>query len=60
MKEIKKAQWKVSWNDYYLFCSNCNYEPHFEEVPEFCPNCGADMKDEYYYKLINSKKGVNK
>ena len=32
-----------------IACSNCKYEPWFsstEPLYNFCPNCGADMREE--------------
>ena len=45
--ERKRAEWH--WIGFNIVCTNCGYEPWFEsaeEKPNFCPNCGADMRGE--------------
>jgi membrane protease subunit (stomatin/prohibitin family) len=45
--ERKRAEWH--WRGFNIVCTNCGHEPWFEsaeEKPNFCPNCGADMRGE--------------
>ena len=53
--ERKKGKWGRNFdgNEWYWFCSNCKEEWHEEDLwmggndfPNFCPNCGADMRGE--------------
>lgn len=53
--ERPHGKWKAGYNDCcgYLFCSNCgtstnkppyDYEYMFQPMPNFCQECGADMR----------------
>ena len=61
MDEIKHGQWipinkqlgsdaDGHWTARYLQCSECNYERRHSwlrgEHPNYCENCGADMRGE--------------
>ena len=47
--EPKQGEWKEPKNpydldgQYYCFCSLCYSDAH--EQTDFCPNCGADMRE---------------
>ena len=44
--ERKKGKWILKPNIYGVaYCSECDYELHTNNT-NFCPNCGADMRDE--------------
>jgi Zn finger protein HypA/HybF involved in hydrogenase expression len=52
--EVVHGEWSTIEDDYIgltaLKCSKCNQEYWFEDEPpikiyNFCPNCGADMRD---------------
>lgn len=38
------GEWKINFDGYYPFCSNCGTEPKNGTMSNFCPNCGADMR----------------
>lgn len=44
-KQIK-AEWIISSDGYYPYCSNCKNEPKNGVMTDYCPNCGARMKGE--------------
>ena len=44
-KQIK-AEWIISSDGYYPYCSRCKNEPKNGVMTDFCPNCGAYMKGE--------------
>lgn len=54
IEERKVGNWIISvngngWNDWYVYeCSECGseYEKIGLRTYNFCPNCGADMKEE--------------
>ena len=42
------AEWLISHDGYYPYCSHCYYEPSYEKVsrvgvPDVCENCGCTM-----------------
>lgn len=40
------AKWEISCDGYYPYCSNCYYEPNYDdELPTICPICGANMSN---------------
>ena len=42
MSESKQtAQWMISSDGFYPYCSNCREEP--KALTKFCPNCGRLM-----------------
>lgn len=38
------AQWLISSDGYYPYCSVCMAEPEDGKMTDFCPSCGAKMK----------------
>lgn len=57
VEERKRGKWVRNFdgNEWYWFCSNCKEEWYEEDLlmggndfPNFCPNCGADMRGEEY------------
>ena len=54
-KMSKKAKWNISWDGYYPYCSNCSYEPDYNEgIQKICPHCGSSMTN--YEELSASRK----
>lgn len=47
--ERKKGKWEMVWNSFFHVevptCSQCRTVSPFEKT-NFCPNCGADMREE--------------
>ena len=45
--EVKHAEWEISSDGYYPYCTNCRYEPPWvggkDMRTPYCPNCGAKM-----------------
>lgn len=41
--EESKAEWIISSDGYYPYCSNCHQEPDSGKLEDRCPNCGATM-----------------
>lgn len=37
------AEWKICCDGYYPYCSECNEEPPYKIMTDYCPNCGAYM-----------------
>lgn len=35
------AKWEINSDGYYLYCSDCGFEP--EEISLYCPTCGKKM-----------------
>jgi len=42
----KKGEWIINSDGYYPYCSECRKEPKSGDMTDFCPNCGADMREE--------------
>ena len=43
----KEGKWIINCDGYYPYCSLCGEEPnikHSEELPPYCPYCGARNK----------------
>lgn len=38
------AQWLISGDGYYPYCSRCGAEVVGHRLNNFCSNCGADMR----------------
>lgn len=43
-QSVKCSKWKISSDEYYYYCSECQYVPN-GGLTNFCPNCGADMRE---------------
>lgn len=43
--EVVHGEWIISSDGYYPYCSECKNEPKHGEMTNFCPNCGADMRE---------------
>lgn len=41
-----KAHWIICSDGYYPYCSACKAVPYQEKMTEYCPSCGAWMKEE--------------
>lgn len=42
---MKTGKWYISSDGYYPYCSECGYEPEDGNMTDFCPQCGADMRE---------------
>lgn len=42
----KTGRWLVNSDGYYPYCSLCKNEPQGRIMTDYCPNCGADMREE--------------
>ena len=40
-----KGEWKVTPLSTIMYCSNCDVINEYNIYFDFCPNCGADMRD---------------
>ena len=58
--EVKHGEWEIKTDDYdceYMKCSVCKEEFYpsdadtVDTTPNYCPNCGADMRGETDAKL---------
>ena len=51
--EIKKAKWIIEPDGWYIYCSNCYYEPERAEglYPLYCKRCGCEMCKETGEKI---------
>lgn len=45
LAERPKGEWIINSDGYYPYCSECRMEPKSGDMTDFCPNCGADMRD---------------
>lgn len=58
-KRVTKAEWVISPDGYYPYCSNCCYEPPWVSNTDmrtpFCPNCGCRMSKEDTHEQIRIK-----
>ena len=43
--EIKQAEWLINSDGYYPYCSACMTEPRNGVMTDYCPTCGAKMKN---------------
>lgn len=43
---VKYGHWKISFDGYYPYCSECGNEPASGKLEEHCPTCGARMDGE--------------
>ena len=51
-KGVVYAEWDVSCDGYYPYCTNCYYEPAENEILGFkCPKCNAIMKGKREYEV---------
>ena len=39
------AHWEINLDGYYPYCSECKTEPKNGFMSNFCPHCGADMRN---------------
>lgn len=58
-KEYKSAIWEINCDGYYIYCTNCWYEPRdilIDDLPNKCPKCGCSMIN--YYKNLHKKRNL--
>ena len=53
VRPVVKAKWEWNDNNGYYYCGNCkavspreDQDGEYIDCPNFCPNCGADMREE--------------
>ena len=53
VRPVVKAKWEWNDNNGYYYCGNCeavspreDQYGEYIDCPNFCPNCGADMREE--------------
>ena len=48
VREVKRGEWVHDGSDwkYRFLCSVCGYKLMGENPTNYCPNCGADMKED--------------
>ena len=53
VRPVAKAKWEWNDNNGYYYCGNCkavspreDQDGEYIDCPNFCPNCGADMREE--------------
>ena len=44
MQPVKRGRWELTNNPSFRKCSECG-KWHDRDVTNFCPHCGADMRD---------------
>ena len=45
-KEPKQGEWRFhTYMPHKLYCSECEHDSQFGKLWDFCPNCGARMKE---------------
>lgn len=50
--EIQHAQWLISSDGYYPYCSLCKQEPQGRIMTNYCPNCGTRMDGDKFDHII--------
>lgn len=43
--EVNKAKWAICSDGYYPYCTRCYCEPPGRAMTDYCPMCGANMKE---------------
>jgi Zn finger protein HypA/HybF involved in hydrogenase expression len=41
---VKHGEWKICCDGWYPYCSECGEESKVNNMTNYCPNCGADMR----------------
>lgn len=47
----RHARWEICCDGWYPYCTACGEEPKGREMSNYCPNCGAEMREETMYKM---------
>lgn len=42
----RHGEWKINSDGYYPYCSKCGNEPQNRVMTDYCPNCGANYKED--------------
>lgn len=42
---VVHSRWEICSDGYYPFCMACKREPPGREMTDFCPHCGASMRE---------------
>ena len=46
--DVEHGRWEMAFDNWCPHCSVCGEEPYRasnNDLPNFCPNCGADMRE---------------
>ena len=53
VRPVVRGKWEWNDNNGYYYCGNCkavspreDQDGEYIDCPNFCPNCGADMREE--------------
>ena len=60
VRENVKGEWIEQEDDYYHYweCSECGFGVGLDDIRNYCPNCGADMR-QVTGKLENNDNSTN-
>ena len=42
-RKLSEGTWKISFDGYYPYCSECGHEPKGRHTTKYCEECGALM-----------------
>lgn len=58
----EKTRWIIEPDGWYIYCSNCYYEPDRDEglYPEKCKKCGSEMYKEDGSEISEFEKNYGK
>ena len=45
VQPVKRGKWEICSDGYYPYCSECKAEPESGKMTNYCPHCGADMRE---------------
>lgn len=55
-REVVHGRWETAFDNWCPHCSVCGEEPYRasnNDLPNFCPNCGADMRERKGYDAMD-------
>ena len=51
VKPIVRSEWISKDISDFVYCSNCDYKEWYSNVNNYCPNCGAIMRNVHCYHM---------